>query len=106
MRRYLEAFEIKPESVLRLADLETGDFFTILEEDGAGICSRPLPDAFVYQMPDSGPGSSVMCELPDKPNGSHIVYNVTGAYLVSLDSKLPVFRFGLVKLVQTGEVAE
>ncbi len=99
MNQYVESVERVPDRVLRLGDLDEGDFFQCLSETEP---HAPLPDgAFVYQRIDWSCGRSLGADSVEvgRPQET-IVYNLTGAYITELDLKQPVRRFGRVKLVE------
>lgn len=105
MSQYIESVERVPDRIVRLEDLEEGDFFECLEEDGLGVVATEHP--FVYQRIDWSCGRSLGADSVEagRPEET-IVYNLTGAYIVQLDLNQAVRRFGRVKLVELAPESE
>lgn len=99
MGQYVESVERVPDRIVRLQDLEAGDFFQCLEGDEHE--GRPGMNRVVYQRIDWECGFSLGMDSSSagRPEES-IVYNLTGAYITQLDLKQAVQGFGRVKLVE------
>ena len=99
MAQYVESIERLPEPVVRLRDLEAGDFFEGLNEDDDGVKSYDRP--VVYQRIDWECNRGLGADSIEAGRPKHtIIYNLTGAYIVELELVVAVRRFGRVKIVE------